>query len=213
MQRLAEGDHIGLGGVIDRHAGAGQEAGHRSHVENAALAALERVDEREGEIGQRAHVEVDHRELRGTVEPVRGSDEAKTGIVDDRIRLQSAPGERLADLLRRIDGRDVQRQNGRPGAALGRNGVRKRNKLGLAPGNQHHLVAFGGELMRERRPDPGRRAGDQRDGAFLRAHAGSVPRRLATPCPSSIRSRDEMPRRSAARQIRLLSKSLIRPSA
>src|SRR5258705_86943 len=38
VKRLAEREHIGLAGVVDRHAGAGHEGRDRRHIENAALA-------------------------------------------------------------------------------------------------------------------------------------------------------------------------------
>ena len=63
MQGLAERQHIGLAGVIDRHAGAGQEGRDRRHVENAAAMARQAVDESERQFGQRAHIEIDHGEL------------------------------------------------------------------------------------------------------------------------------------------------------
>src|SRR5262249_4225733 len=47
MQRLAEREHIGFAGVIDRHARTGHEGRDRGDVEDAATAALETVDEGE----------------------------------------------------------------------------------------------------------------------------------------------------------------------
>src|SRR5262249_36563733 len=47
VKRLAEREHIGLAGVVHRHAGTGHEGCNRRHVENAALAAFEAVDEGE----------------------------------------------------------------------------------------------------------------------------------------------------------------------
>src|SRR5262249_36758032 len=112
--------------------------------------------------------------------------------------------------LARTDGR---RQTGRPPRAPRRNGVRQRGERLLAPRDQNDFVAVGGKLVGERGADSRRRAGNQRDGAFLLGHVGARPRRLATRWPSSMRSRAEVPRRSATRQIRLLSKSSQRPSA
>src|SRR5262245_757745 len=213
VQRLAEREHIGLAGVIHRHAGTGHEGRDRRHVENAALAAFEAIDEGEREIGERTQVDIDHRKLLGAVERVRGSNEAEARIVDDHVRLETALLERLGDVARGIDARDVRSQNGRPARALRRNGIRQRGERLLAPRDQNEFVAVGGKLVGERGADSRRRAGDQRDRAFLLSHVGALPRRLATRWPSSIRSRDEMPRRSATRQIRLLSKSSTRPSA
>ena len=159
-----------------------------------------------------AHVKVDHRELLAAVERVGGSEQAEARVVDDHVRLEAAPVERLSDGLRGIGAREVGRQNGRPPRALPRNGVRQRGERLFTPRDQNDVVTVGGELVGERGADPGRRAGDQGDGALLLGH-GAIPRRLATRWPNSMRSRDEMPRRSATRQIRLLSKSSTRPSA
>ena len=150
---------------------------------------------------------------RGAVELVGRSQQAEAGIVDDDVGLEPAPGERLADIARRIDARDVHAQHGRPRLAFGGNGVGERGQRLLAPRDQHELVAMAGKFVRQRRPDAGGRAGDDGDGAFLLGHAWPPSRRPATRARSSIRSREEMPSRSAARQIRLLSNSLTWPSA
>src|SRR5712671_4489729 len=44
-QTFAERDYVGLAGIVDRHAGAGDEAGDRRDIENAAAMARKTVDE------------------------------------------------------------------------------------------------------------------------------------------------------------------------
>ena len=68
MQRLAEREHESLAGVVHRRPRPRQKSRHRCDVKQAAAVPAKAVDEREREIGERAHVEVDHRQLLGAVE-------------------------------------------------------------------------------------------------------------------------------------------------
>ncbi len=122
---------------------------------------------------------------------------------------RAAP-RRCADRVARAADRRRRRA---AGAGRGRRSRRRGRRAGLAARDQHELVAILGEHARERRPDAGRCAGDQRDGTHRLAHGPSVPRPFATRWRSAIRSRDDTPSRSAARQIRLSSNSVTRPSA
>ena len=106
-------------------------------------------------------------------------EQAEARVVDDHVRLEAAPVERLSDGLRGTGAREVGRQNGRPRCGLGRNGVRQRGERLFAPRDQNEFMAVGGELVGERGADSRRRAGDQGDGAFLPGH-GAIPRGLAT---------------------------------
>src|SRR6185369_3947651 len=103
---------------------------------------------------------------------------------------------------------DIETQYGGTRLSASRNGLGNSIERLLAAGNEHELVSMRGEFMRERCADSGRGAGDHRDCTCAAVHRGGSPCSLATRRPSSMRSRDEMPRRSAARQIRLLSNSL-----
>ena len=150
MERFAEGEHVGLAGVIDRPARPRHESRQRSHVEDAASAALEAVDEGEREIGKRAHVQVDDRELFGAVELVRGPDEPGPGVVDNHLRLEAVPLECRGDYLRRIGARDIRGNDRRPRQALGRDRVRQRHERRLTPGNEDELVT--GRQTRARAP-------------------------------------------------------------
>ena len=72
--------------------------------------AREAVDEGERQLGQRPHVEVDHRQLLGAVELGGAADQAEAGIVDDVLRLE----RRARQALRRCGaprsaGRDRRR--------------------------------------------------------------------------------------------------------
>src|SRR5260221_9010463 len=131
----------------------------------------------------------------------------------DYVSLEAALNQRRENRLCRIEAREIRAQNRRPRPARRRNGVGQRAERLLAPRDQDKFVSVGGKLVCQRRADPRRRARDQRNWALLLRHVRAVPPLLATRCPSSIRSRDEMPSRSAARQIRLLSKSSTCPSA
>src|SRR5262249_1458282 len=117
------------------------------------------------------------------------------------------------DIARGVDPRHIRAQNRRPGAPLGGNGIGERVERLLASRDQNDFVTVRGKLMGKRRPDAGRSARDHGNRTLIQGHGNADPRWLATRWPSSIRSREEMPRRSAARQIRLLSNSLTRPSA
>src|SRR6516225_6118041 len=85
-------------------------------------------------------------------------EQAEARVVDDHVRLEAAPVERLSDGLRGIGAREVCRQNGRPPRALPRNGVRQRGERLFTPRDQNDVVTVGGELVGERGADPGRRA-------------------------------------------------------
>src|SRR5262249_41428268 len=94
IERLAERDYKSLAGIIDRHTGPRQEAGDRSDIENAALAAFQAVNEGERKSGQRAHVDVDHGELLRAVERVGPPEQTEPGVVDDDFRLETEARER-----------------------------------------------------------------------------------------------------------------------
>ncbi len=143
-------------------------------------APLETGNEGERKVGQRPHVEVDHGELLGAVERGGVADKAKAGIVDDHLRFEPAAGERIGNGFRRIGSRDVHAQNGGARPSLCRNGVGERGKRLLAACDQNEFVTVGGKFVRQRRADPRRRAGDQRDGTPRLAHVCSASRRLAT---------------------------------
>src|SRR5262249_10281911 len=213
IERLAEREDVGFRRIIDRHSGTRQEGGDRGHVENAALAAFQAVDEREGERGERTNIDVDHGELLSAVELVGDPEQAEAGIVDDDLGLQPEPGQCLANITHGVDPRHIGAQNRRARSPLGGNGIGKRVERLLASRDENDFVTVRGKLMGKRGPDAGRSARDHGDGTLVQSHGDADPRWLATRWPSSIRSREEMPRRSAARQIRLLSNSLTRPSA
>ncbi len=64
-ERLGEGQHEGLRRRVGRLIGNRHIAHHRGHVDDAAASALDHAGQKtEGEVDERAHVEVDHA-LRG----------------------------------------------------------------------------------------------------------------------------------------------------
>src|SRR5439155_8329922 len=79
MERFTEGDHISLAGVIDRHARAGQKAGGRGDIEYPAFSTFEAVDKSQREVGERAHIQVYHGELRCAIELVGRSEQPEAG--------------------------------------------------------------------------------------------------------------------------------------
>ena len=170
----------------------------------------DRLDEGIGQVRERTYVEVDHGALPSAVERAEGADQPKSGIVDDDVRLEPLRLQRLADALDRIRLFEIGRQHGRPRASAGGDGVGERGQFALAPRHENELMAVFGKDLRQRRTDAGGCPGDQRD----RTHQlFPSPRLPVTRCRSSIRSREEMPKRSAARQIRLSSNSVMRLSA
>ena len=156
--------------------------------------------EGEREIGQRAHVEIDHGELLGAVEraaaPIRPKPALLTTISGSRSRAASC----LGDVVRR-----ARAARGPPAERAGAAGPRcdrvgqRRERL-LAPRHQNELVAVGGKPMCERGADAGRRAGDQRDGRRSARHGSSVPRWPAPPAGAArsgrATKRREDPRRA-----------------
>ena len=126
MQRLAEGQHIGLAGVIDRHAGAGQEGGDRRHVENAAAMPGEAVDKGKRQFGERADVEVDHGELLGMAEISGRAGQSEAGIVDHDRGLEAARRKLRRNARDRIALLEIDRQHRRPRPAGGRDFIGER---------------------------------------------------------------------------------------
>ena len=102
--------------------GPGRKPATEADVENAAFAALQAVDEGEREIGQRAHVEIDHGELLGAVERARGADQTEARIVDHGLRLEITRRQCRGDVVRRA--RAARRPPAeRSGVAAGGDGV------------------------------------------------------------------------------------------
>ena len=109
-------------------------------------AALQAVEEREREIGQRAHVEVDHRKLLGAIEAAGGADQAEAGIVDDGVRLEIGGRRARRRFLRGIRAREIRAQNRRPGPAARCNGIGHHVERLLAPGNENEVMTVGGKV-------------------------------------------------------------------
>ena len=133
VQRLGEGEHIGLAGIIDRHVRARLEGRGRGDVEDRARAALaHHRQDKMAELGQRADVEVDH--LAELAErPVRETAaEAEAGIVDQSADAEALPPPaRRSGWRRRLPSKGPPRRHGprrpapRPAPPSGRGGGRR----------------------------------------------------------------------------------------
>ena len=210
MQRLAERQHEGLAGVVHRRARPRQEARDRGDVEHAAAMPRQAVDEGERQVGERAHVEIDHaraarRDRASAARPTSPKPALLTMYCGSSPRAASASPIRAA-----ASGcaRSIASTSGcgRPvGGDLGGQLVQPL----LAPRHQHQLVAVAGKHPRQLRADAGRRAGDERD----RRHAPPPPARGARADAARCARVDDTPSRSATRQIRLSSNSEAAPSA
>ena len=164
MERLAQRQHIGFAGVVDRHARPRHERGERGNIENAAAVAREAVDEAQRKIGERAHVELDHGELRRPIEPCRLPEQPVSRVVHDDGGLDAARGELLIDAITGAALHQIDRQDMRPRPAGRGNSVRDLGKLCRATRHQHDFVPMLGEFACQRGADPGGSAGDQGDG-------------------------------------------------
>jgi hypothetical protein len=168
------------------------------------------VDEGERQLGQRAHIEIDHGELRVAIEPCRLADEPEAGIVDHIRRLEIAGVELGGKKGSGARPLEIDDQHIGPRPAGRRDFVGKLHQPVLAPRHQSELMPVLGEDARKLRTDARRGAGDQRNRSHSppSASACSPMRRR-----SSMRSRGDTPSRSAARHNRLSSSSSRRPSA
>ena len=85
-QRFGEGEHVGFGGIIIGHQWAGLKRGRGGDVQHAAALVGEHlVPEMIGELDERAHVEVDHAELRGEIGGGERASVAVARIVHEHI--------------------------------------------------------------------------------------------------------------------------------
>ena len=178
------------------------------------LPARQAVDEAERQLGKRAHIEVDHRQLLGAVERGGGADQSEAGIVDHVLRLDALRSERVADVAHGVAALQVGDDHQRPGAAGRRDLVGQRMQAILAPRHQRQRMAVAREHARQRRADAGRSAGDHGDRPQA-AHDDALlssARDADTRSRNAMRSVCEMPSRSAARQIKLSSNSVMTSS-
>src|ERR1700738_2171939 len=155
VQRLAERDHVRLGRVVDRHARPRHEPRDRCHIEDAALAPFDALDEGQRELGERADVYVDHGKLPLPVELVGRAHQAESRIIDHDLRFKSALCEGLADVARGIDASHVEAKHRGPSCAFGGNGFSDIGQSLLPPCDEHKLVAMRSKLVRKCSPDPG----------------------------------------------------------
>ena len=116
--------------------------------------ARETVDEAQRQIGQRAAVEVDHRELFGAVERMRLAEQAVARIVHQKRRFEIACGE----FARRSVGRNRRERGRRAGCAAWVAGGAIFSaiavKLRDPPREQHDLVAVLGKTCASAVPIP-----------------------------------------------------------
>ena len=172
--------------------------------------ARQAVDERQRQLGERAHVEVDHGELLVAIELQGRPDQPEAGVVDHIRRLEIARAEFGGEKGNGARPLEIDAQHVGPRPAGRGDFVGQLDQPVLAPRHQNELMSVLGENPRQLGADAGGGAGDQRD----RSHSSpSASSRLPTRRRSSMRSRDDTPSRSAARHNRLSSSSSRRPSA
>ena len=144
--------------------GPGRKAATEATLRIPPLVALEAVDEGQRQLGERAHVEIDHGELLVAIELRRRADQPEAGIVDDNRRLEIARAELggdAADGVRRARGRGGRHSRPRP---AGRGDfVGELDEPVLAARHQHELVSMLRENTGELGTDAGGGAGNQRD--------------------------------------------------
>ena len=115
--------------------------------------AREAVDPAQREIGQRAAVEVDHRELVLPVERRGGAEQAVARIVDEIGRFEIAGGKFPRDEFRAVGTREVHRKDMRCAMSGGANARGNLGELGRSARRKHHLVTVLREDMSKRGPD------------------------------------------------------------
>ncbi len=181
------------------------------------------VDEGDRKLRQRPHVEIDHVQLLVAVEHGGGAGEPETGIVDHIARFEIARGKLCSKTIDGVALAEIERQDQRTRPSASGDLVGERGKLALAPRDHGELMPVRGKNPRQLRPDPGGGAGNHGDGFHAPSLFASSPARTSAPATlpalsamrwrSSMRSRGETPRRSAARHNRLSSSSSRLPSA
>ena len=162
MQRCAERHHIGFGRIVDRHVGPRQERRDRRDIENAAPPSLQCIHEGEREVGERAHVHVDHRELLGPAQRRGRPQQAEAGVVDHGLRLDPEAFHRPGDLCGGVMPLQVDGQIIRTAMSQRGDRVRQFHQPLLAARDQQELVAVARKRAGQGRADAGRGAGDQR---------------------------------------------------
>src|SRR3954453_21551440 len=98
-QGLGEGNDIGLGRVIDRHAGAGQIARDRSDAEKTPVVPGELIGKAQRQIRQGPDIDIDDAELLDAVALDCVTKYAEAGIVDEIVELDAFGDECGRDLL------------------------------------------------------------------------------------------------------------------
>ena len=171
--------------------------------------AREAVGEAQRQVGQRAHVDVNHAELFGAVELQPLAHQAEARVVDEILGFDTGRGQRRRNHVAGFGVLQIAGDDQRLLAAALDDFVGKRLQPVEPARNQRHAMAVGGEDLRQLGADARRRTGDQRNA--LR-HV-SRPRAAATRFFSAMRSFDETPSRSAERQTMFSSNSLTWSSA
>jgi hypothetical protein len=126
---------------------------------------LQRGDERKRQIGERPHVEIDHRELFLEIDLGRRAGQAEAGVVDHDVGLDVVHGQQIADAIDRVGLPKIDRHHQWALVAERRDRVGKLGEAILPARDQDELMAMLGEDASERGADAGRSAGDQRDRA------------------------------------------------
>ena len=129
------------------------------------------VDEHQRQFGQRAHVDIDHRQLFVATERRRGAAQTKAGIVDDNRRLQALRRKLRGDYRRGIATFEIHGDHGRAGTTAPGDIIGQRVEPVLPPRHESQLMAVRGEHFGQGDADAGRCAGNEGD----RFHGASPP--------------------------------------
>ena len=111
--------------------------------------ARDAVDPAQRQVGQRTHIEIDHRELLGAFDLRRRPVQAEARVVHDVLRLEPAPEQFVRDARRGVGALQVDRNDVGLVLVGGAELARQQDHFLLAPRDQRNLVAIGGEDARQ----------------------------------------------------------------
>ena len=127
----------------------------------------ETVDKGERQLGQHAHIEVDHLQLLVAVARAGKTYQAKAGIVDDKLRLVALRRQTLADQMRGAGLEKIGCNDDRPTRSSRGNFIRQRIQFLFSSRDQCQFVAVARKDPRQRQTNSRRGSGDQDDRAEL----------------------------------------------
>jgi hypothetical protein len=164
-QRLAERQHVGLGGVVHRHVGAGQQAGERRDIDDAApaLASQQAGEEAQRQLGQRPDIDVDHAELVVEGHVGRRAEQAVAGVVDDHVGVRPRRSKVVGKGRAGAPFAEVEGDRHDGGFVLAGQHARDAVELGFAARHDDEPVALPRQQLGKGLADPPGGAGDERE--------------------------------------------------